>query len=444
MFILDYIVDLGPAVMMPVIFLVFGLAVGLKFSRALKSGLMVGIGFIGLNITIQLLTENLGPAATRMVENSGLNLTVIDVGWPAASAIAFGSAVGVLIIPVGLAVNILMLLTKTTKTVNVDIWNYWHFAFTGSLVYMITQDLIVSLLMAAFNMIIIMVIGDRTAKYVEKELGLPGISIPHAFTASFVPIAFVVNWVLDRIPGVNKISLDYEQFQKRVGLFGDPAVLGMIIGSLLGVIAKYDVKGILNLGVTTAAVLVLIPKMAAILMEGLMPVSESVQEKLQEKFNGNAKLLIGLDSAVGVGNPVTLTISLVMIPITILLAFIIPGNQFLPIASLSGLTFMFVLITPICRNDFFRTLIVGIVTCGMALLIGTGVASVFTEAAAKANFSIPEGSSLISSLDYGGSWLPYVIVKGAEYKWFGVAIGGVVSVVLMLWNRMLIAKENAL
>ena len=73
MFILDYIVDLGPAVMMPVIFLVFGLAVGLKFSRALKSGLMVGIGFIGLNITIQLLTENLGPAATRMVENSGLN-----------------------------------------------------------------------------------------------------------------------------------------------------------------------------------------------------------------------------------------------------------------------------------------------------------------------------------------------------------------------------------
>lgn len=442
MSVLNYLVDLGPQVMMPIIFTIFGLLVGLKFGKALKSGLMVGIGFIGLNAIIGLLTDNLGPAAEQMVKNSGLNLTVIDVGWPAASAIAFGSAVGVLMIPVGLLVNVVMLLTKTTKTVNVDIWNYWHFAFTGSLVYMLTNDLLVSLLMAAFNMIIIMVIGDRTAPYVEKELGLPGISIPHAFTGSFAPVAFIVNWILDRIPGVNKIKLDYTKFQKKVGVFGDPAILGTIIGALLGIVARYDIKGVLNLAVVTAAVLVLIPKMAAILMEGLMPVSEAVQAKLQEKFKGNSKLLIGLDSAIGVGSPVTLTISLLMIPITILLAFIIPGNEFLPIASLSGLTFMFVLITPICRNDFFRTLIVGIVTCALALVIGTNIAPIFTQAAANAKFSIPAGSSLISSIDYGGSWLPYVIVKLAEHKWLGVLITGAVSLALMIWNRTLILKEN--
>ena len=369
MFIINYLVDLGAQVMMPIIFTLFGLIVGLKLGKAIKSGLMIGIGFIGLNIVITLLTDNLGPAAEQMVKNAGLHLTVIDVGWPAASAIAFGSAVGVLVIPVGILVNILMLATKTTKTINVDIWNYWHFAFTGSIVYMLTQDLLVSLLMAAFNMIVIMVIADRTAPLVEKELGLPGISIPHAFTGSFVPIAFAINWLLDRIPGVNKIRLDYKKFQKKVGIFGDTAILGMVIGVILGVIARYDVKGILNLGVVVAAVLVLMPKMAAILMEGLMPVSEAVQSKLQAKFEGNSKLLIGLDSAIGVGSPVTLTISLLMIPLTILLAFILPGNEFLPIASLSGLTFMFVLITPICRNDFFRTLVVGAVVVASALLI---------------------------------------------------------------------------
>ena len=178
MFIINYLVDLGAQVMMPIIFTLFGLIVGLKLGKAIKSGLMIGIGFIGLNIVITLLTDNLGPAAEQMVKNAGLHLTVIDVGWPAASAIAFGSAVGVLVIPVGILVNILMLATKTTKTINVDIWNYWHFAFTGSIVYMLTQDLLVSLLMAAFNMIVIMVIADRTAPLVEKELGLPGISIP--------------------------------------------------------------------------------------------------------------------------------------------------------------------------------------------------------------------------------------------------------------------------
>ena len=184
MFIINYLVDLGAQVMMPIIFTLFGLIVGLKLGKAIKSGLMIGIGFIGLNIVITLLTDNLGPAAEQMVKNAGLHLTVIDVGWP---------AVGVLVIPVGILVNILMLATKTTKTINVDIWNYWHFAFTGSIVYMLTQDLLVSLLMAAFNMIVIMVIADRTAPLVEKELGLPGISIPHAFTGSFVPIAFAIN-----------------------------------------------------------------------------------------------------------------------------------------------------------------------------------------------------------------------------------------------------------
>lgn len=441
MFIINYLVNLGAQVMMPIIFTVFGLLVGLKLSKAVKSGLMIGIGFIGLNVIIALLTDNLEPVVEQMLRGAGLNFTVIDIGWPAASAIGFGSAVGILVIPVCLLVNVIMLLTKTTKTINVDIWNYWHFAFTGSIVYMLTKDLVVSLLMAAFNMIIVMVIADRTAPLVEKELGLPGISIPHAFTASFVPIAFVINWVLDRIPGVNKINMDYKKLQKKLGVFGDPAILGMLIGVIWGIVARYDVKGILNLGVVISAVFVLIPKMAAILMEGLMPVSETVQAKLQEKFKGNSKLLLGLDSAIGVGNPVTLTISLLLIPLTILMVFILPGNEFLPFASLSGLSFMLVLITPICRNDCFRTLVVGVVVVASALLIGTSIAPIFTEAAVNVNFIFPSKSRLVSSIDYGGSFLPFLIIKIAKFKWLGVAIGAMVSGLLMVWNRILIVKE---
>ena len=173
-----------------------------------------------------------------------------------------------------------------------------------------------------------------------------------------------------------------------------------------------------------------------------MPISETVQQKIQEKFKGNSKLYIGLDSAVGVGNPVTLTISLVMVPITILLAFLIPGNEFLPFASLAGLPFMFVLIAPLCRGDFFRTLVVGIIIVSGGLLIGTNIAPIFTEAAAAANFSVPEGSSLISSIDYGSSWLPFVIVKISEYKWIGVVVSSVVAIALMYWNRVLIIKED--
>ena len=61
-----------------------------------------------------LLTSSLGPALSKVVEIYGLQLKVFDMGWPAAAAVAYNTSVGALIIPVCLAVNILMLLTKTT------------------------------------------------------------------------------------------------------------------------------------------------------------------------------------------------------------------------------------------------------------------------------------------------------------------------------------------
>lgn len=440
--ILQYLVDLGPSVMMPIIFSVFAICLGVKLANAVKSGLLIGIGFIGLNAIITILTENLGPAAEAMVKNFGLNLNVLDVGWPAASAIAFGSTVGVLIIPLGIIINVVMLLTRTTRTVNIDIWNFWHFAFTGSLVYMLTGSLPIALVMSAVNMIVTMVLADRTAPLVEKELGLPGISIPHGFSASYVPIAWIANKILDFIPGINKIKMDENDIQKKFGIFGDPAILGTSIGILLGILAKYNVKDTLNLAVVMGAVLVLTPKMAAVLMEGLMPVSEAVQTLIQRKFEGKAKLYIGLDSAVSVGHPVTLAVSLVLVPVTLILALIIPGNQFLPFASLAGLPFMFVLITPLVRGDFFRAFIVGVIVVGAGLLIGTNMSPLFTEAALAAKFAIPDGARMISSIDYGSSPLPWLIVKLTEFKTIGIGALVASTVGLMLWNRSMIVKED--
>lgn len=440
--ILQYLVDLGPSVMMPIIFSVFAICLGVKLANAVKSGLLIGIGFIGLNAIITILTENLGPAAEAMVKNFGLNLNVLDVGWPAASAIAFGSTVGVLIIPLGIIINVVMLLTRTTRTVNIDIWNFWHFAFTGSLVYMLTGSLPIALIMSAVNMVVTMVLADRAAPLVEKELGLPGISIPHGFSASYVPIAWIANKILDFIPGINKIKMDANDIQKKFGIFGDPAILGTSIGILLGILAKYNVKDTLNLAVVMGAVLVLTPKMAAVLMEGLMPVSEAVQTLIQRKFEGKAKLYIGLDSAVSVGHPVTLAVSLVLVPVTLILALIIPGNQFLPFASLAGLPFMFVLITPLVRGDFFRAFIVGVIVVGAGLLIGTNMSPLFTEAALAAKFAIPDGARMISSIDYGSSPLPWLIVKLTEFKTIGIGALVASTVGLMLWNRSMIVKED--
>ncbi|KRK70508.1 PTS galactitol transporter subunit IIC [Lacticaseibacillus nasuensis] len=448
-----YIVNLGPTVMIPIIMLIFGLAVRVPFAKALRGGLMVGIGFIGLNATVSILTDVMNPAIQSMIKTMGLHLQVIDVGWPSASAIAYGTAVGVSIIPLGILINIIMIVTKTTQTIDVDIWDFWHFAFSGSLVYAMTKDIVLSLFTASVFMIIVMVIADRTAPLVDKYLGLPGISIPHGYAATYVPTAIVMNWIIDKIPGVNKIHLEAKDFNKKFGAWGEPTLLGFVIGCFIGLLAYIAVPGIsiadkigkiLLMGVTLSAVMVITPKMAAMLLQGVVPVSGNIQKWTQKKFSGNRKLYIGLDTAVGIGSPVVLACATLMIPVALLFAFILPGNQFLPTIGLVGFVFMFPLIVSVVHGDFFRSFIIGAIHVVIGLWIGTDLAPLVTRAARAAHFSIPKGSTLINSIDNGSDPFPWVFVKLAQNKWVLYAFGIIVCAILIFWNRKkIVAEENA-
>lgn len=442
MAVLDYIVSLGASVMMPIIITIFALILGAKFGKSVRAGLTVGVGFVGLNLVIGLLAGNLGPATQEMVGRLGLQLTIIDVGWPAAAAIAFASRVGALIIPIGLAINVIMLITNTTQTVNIDIWNYWHFAFTGALVAGATGSTTLGLVAGGLNMIIIMVIADYTAPGVEKYNGLPGVSLPHGFSAAYVPIAFVINKILDFVPGINKINVDAEDLQEKFGVFGEPILIGTVIGLIIGVAAGYDLKGILNLGIIMGSVLVLIPKMAAMLMEGLLPVSDAAQTFIEKRFKNRGKVYIGLDSAVGIGHPTTLSVALVLVPLTIIIAAILPGNKVLPFADLATIPFALVMLVPITKGNVVRTFIIGLLIISVGLLIATNLAPLHTEMAINANFEMPEGAAMISSIVDGANPMSWAFTRLMEIKYVGIAIWTVIALGLAVINRRRIIKEN--
>lgn len=441
--VLNYISGLGATVVMPIIICIFGVILGGGFGKSLRAGLTVGVGFLGLNLVIGAMGSSLGPAVQEMIARFGLSLSIIDVGWPASAAIAFASTVGILIIPIGLITNIVMLLTNTTQTVNIDIWDYWHFAFTGALVAILTDSVGIGIAAAVFNMIIVMVLGDYTAPYVEKSLGMPGVSLPHGFTAAFAPIAMVIDKIIDSIPVVKDIDLNMEDVQKRFGVFGEPILIGTVLGLVIGVLAGYDLSGVLTTAITLGAVLVLIPKMAALLMEGLIPISDAGSEFVQARFQNRGKIYIGLDSAIGVGHPITLSMGLILVPIMIFLAVIIPGNQVLPFGDLTVVPWMFVLITPVVKDNGFRGLIVGIIVLSVGLLIATDLAPMITEAAINANFTMPEGATLISSICDGANPLTWIIVRAHNFGLAGTGVVGIVSIALALMNRKRILKEAA-
>lgn len=450
-----FISDMGATVMMPIIICIMGCILKAGFGKSLRAGLTVGIGFIGLNLVIGMLGNFLAPAVTAMADKFGLTLSVIDVGWPAAAQIAFASTVGNVIIPVCLLVNIAMLLTNTTQTVDVDIWDYWHFAFTGALVAIITGNQFYGVIAAILNMVIIMVLGDWTAKGVEDTLGLPGVSLPHGFTTAYAPIAMGMNWVLDKIPGVNKINFDIEKMQKKFGVFGEPILVGTVLGIAIGAIAGYGLAptaasetyagdpGFLGLGINMGAVLVLIPKMAALLMEGLLPISDAASEFIEKKFSNRGKIYIGLDSAVGVGHPMTLSVALVLVPITVFLAVLLPGNKVMPFADLAVIPWMFVLITPVVKGNGFRAIIIGIVVLAAGLYIATDLSPMITEAAINAGFDMGSASQ-ISSICDGANPLTWAITRlhGINFA-VGIAVVGVIALGLALINRKKIMKEAA-
>lgn len=455
--IFSYVIGLGAAVMMPVIFTILGLCIGIRFGDALKSGLKVGVGFVGLSIVTALLTSALGPALDKVVEIYHLQLRVFDMGWPAAASVAYNTAVGAFIIPVCLCVNILMLLTKTTRTVNIDLWNYWHFAFIGAVIYFASDSLAWGFFGAVMCYVLTLIIADMTAaKFQKFYKDVEGISIPQPFCAGFAPFAWAINKGLDKIPGVDRLEIDAEGMKKKFGVMGEPLFLGVIVGIAIGCLTCQsfaqigdNIPYILGLGIKIGAVMELIPRVTVLFIEGLKPISDATRELIARRFKGADGLNIGMSPALVIGHPTTLVVSLLLIPVSLILAVVLPDNQFLPLASLAGLFYVFPLVLPYTGGNVFKTFIVGLVVLIMGLYMVTGMAEWFSLAArdvyaltGDSAVAIPDGFNG-GSLDFAGSPLSWSIFQIVHnLKWVGSAILVVATMALMWWNRVLIIRNR--
>ena len=443
-----YIISLGASVMMPIIFTVIGLCIGMKFGKALKSGLFVGVGFVGLGVVTALLTTNFNEPLKGISDLYHLQLNVFDMGWPAAAAVAYNTAVGALIIPICLGVNFLMLVTKTTRTVNIDLWNYWHFAFLGAVAYFVMDEsLLWGYFAAIVCYIITLVCADLTAERFQKYYDLDGISIPQPFCQSFMPIAIVLNKLLDMIPGFSKLDIDAEGLKRKFGVLGEPLVLGVIVGALIGWAAQLDIKKILFLGVTMGAVMELIPRITSLFIDGLKPISEKTQELVKTKFNGK-KVHIGMSPALVIGHPTTLVASVILIPVILAIAVFLPGNQFLPLASLAGMFYLFPTILPFTKGNVVKTLIVGLLALVVGLYFVTDMSPDFTlaansvyEATGDQAAHIPDGFAG-GALDFASSLFGWLIYRGVKLQYVGMALLTLVTVALMVLNNRRIVRED--
>ena len=398
----SYIISLGASVMMPIIFTVIGLCIGMKFGKALKSGLFVGVGFVGLGVVTALLTTNFNDPLKAISDIYHLQLNVFDMGWPAAAAVAY------------------FVMGESL------LWGY----FAAIVCYMIT-----------------LVCADLTADKFQKYYDLDGISIPQPFCQSFMPFAIVFNKLLDMIPGFSKLDVDAEGLKKKFGVLGEPLVLGVIVGALIGWAAQLDIKKILFLGVTMGAVMELIPRITSLFIDGLKPISEKTQELVKTKFNGK-KVHIGMSPALVIGHPTTLVVSVILIPVILAIAVFLPGNQFLPLASLAGMFYLFPLILPFTKGNVVKTLIIGLVALIIGLYFVTDMAPDFTMAANQVYAATGDNAAHIpdgfagGALDFASSLFGWVIYRGVKFSYIGMGVLTIITIALLVLNRQRIVKEE--
>lgn len=440
----QYILGFGPTVMLPLVLFVLALFFKIKPAKALRSSLTVGIGFVGIYAIFDILTNNVGPAAQAMVEQTGINLPVVDLGWPPLSAITWGSPIAPFVIPLTMLINVIMSAIKQTRTVDVDMWNYWHFALAGTLVYYSTGSFWLGILASAVIAIIVFKLADWAAPMGAEYFGLEGISLPTVSSITFFPIGLIGNKIIDMIPGVRNIDINPMTIQKRFGIFGEPMMVGTVLGLLLGIVAGYDLQGILTTGISIGAVMFILPRMVRILMEGLLPLSEAIKKFLNERYPDRDDLYIGLDIAVAVGNPAIISTALLLTPIAVLLAFVLPGNIVLPLGDLANLAVMASMVVLSTKGNVFRAVIIAIPIIIGDLYIASAIAPFITGMAKDVNFSFPEGSSgLVSSFLDGGNPLRFWLLQIFNGNILALGLIPVVGVIIF-WIYKVTYKQTHL
>ncbi|MGM0241116.1 PTS galactitol transporter subunit IIC [Enterococcus sp. AZ103] len=411
--VIKYIVDLGPTVMLPMIIFIIGLLLREGIGKSLRSGLTVGIGFVGINLVISLMTTNLGDAAKAMAENYNLGLNVIDLGWPGTTPMAWASDVGLIAIPVAIIVNIIMLVTKMTKVVNVDIWNIWHFAFTGAIMQVATGSFVWAIVGIVIHAAIAFKLGDIFTPVTDEYFGLEGIAMPHGSSAYMGVLAVPIDDLIEKIPGLNKITLTPEKIEEKLGVFGQPTIIGAVLGFIIGILAQYPIGDSLTLAVQMAGVMVLMPMVVKLIMEGLIPISEAARKLLEKHFSG-ADFRIGLDCALMLGDSAVVASSMLFVPLSLLIAVLLPGNQILPFGDLATIGFFVAIAVGVHKGNVFRTLFSGTAIMTMTIWIANQMATLQQQLGQSVGLTNP--GEKISSLDQAGSPLTYLLTKGVTVE----------------------------
>lgn len=400
------LMGLGGSVLVAIVMFILGIVFRAGLKNSVRGAIYAAIGLAGLNVVVNAATAALTPAIQAFAENFQSSLTVTDLGW-GSSGIAFAWP-GLAFVILGiLAVNAIMVLLKLTKTMWTDIWSIWHGNVLGGFVWAATDgNITLGVLAGVLFLVIGSIIADVTAKDYQEFNDMPGIAVP--CTVSFLALfAKPFNALLEKIPGVRDINASPENIRKRMGVFGELGVMGTVIGVIIGILAGYQYGEFLNLGVQIGVLMVFLPKTVSVLCEGVIPIANAITEFVQEKFEGR-EVYVGVDCAALLGHPSVMASAVLLYPLIVILAVILPGNAMLPIASLAVVPYWCGAVAAQLKGNVFRIVLFVLIWTIPVFYIASAMAPIHTETMGL--LGLADAAVVNSSFDMGGDPLGALMI----------------------------------
>ena len=420
--VINYIIELGPVILIPATLLIISLIITRKPLKNLKNCAFILIGLVSLSVLLTLFVNFFGSITNTILINSSKKFEIIDTGWFVSKAVILNSPIIFQIIIAIVILNLIMLSLRFTRTINIDFWNYWSFLLIGSIIFAITEIKWIGILIAMIVAAITLVLSDIYATYIESYFGLKGISTPQAQIICWAPVSHLINVIFNKIPFIRRVHVFYEEIQYKLGVVSEPMIMGFILGFIIGAITRYK-NFYLNLGpnllyallsgLTLSIIMILLPRSVNLLLKGLVPTINDIKSFISRRIT-KRELYIGLDPIVLAGQPSIIMLSVIIIPLTVYISTILPGNAVLPKADLIMIPFILIWVIAPSKGDIFRSLISAVIIIPIILWITTDMGYFFTNFFLEYNMELAEGYKKLSSI--GGSsniffWILWRIIE---------------------------------
>ena len=426
--VVNYILNLGAAVFVPLIMFVISIIARLKLSKAVKASITLGVAFSGMTLVVNYMTDSISPAAKAMSKMLHLSLNAIDQGWPGVAAITWSYKAAFLFFPFLLLINFVMLTFNWTKTLNVDMWNVWNKIFTYVVVLYFTHNPLYGFIVAGIQIVLELKAGDMWQRHIQDLTGIPGVTVPH-FITLFAVVLMPLNKFLDFIPIMNKPA-DANAIQKKIGIFADNSVMGAIIGLLLGFGAGYSVSGSLKLAIEAAAAMTMFPMISKLFMEALNPIANAMNEMMKKHFKGR-QVFIGLDWPILAGRNELWVTVIILVPVMLIMAMVLPGNTVLPFAGIINLSFVVAALL-LTGANLWRMLTLGVITTPIFLYGATYFAPVITNLAKSTGAVHVNPGQQLSWSTFEGPDFRLLFAQAFNGKWWAIA-AALVWLLIFVW-----------